>query len=92
MPWKNQQNTMERKAEFVQMADQPNANMSQLCRRFGISRHTGYKWLRRYRDEGREGLEERSRRPDHSPNISSNWSWRPAGRTLAGVAVSCVAI
>lgn len=68
MPWKNQQTTMERKAEFVQMADQPNANMSQLCRRFGISRPTGYKWLRRYRDEAREGLEERSRRPDHSPN------------------------
>lgn len=68
MPWKTEETTMELKTEFVQMADQPNANMSQLCRRFGISRPTGYKWLRRYRDEGLEGLSERSRRPNHSPN------------------------
>lgn len=67
MPWKNQQTKMERKAEFVQLADQPNANMSQLCRRFDISRPTGYKWLRRWRAEGREGLSERSRRPHSSP-------------------------
>lgn len=59
---------MELKAEFVQMADQSNANMSRLCRRFGISRPTGYKWLRRYRQEGLQGLCERSRRPKNSPN------------------------
>ncbi|MDR8394680.1 IS481 family transposase, partial [Aliifodinibius sp. S!AR15-10] len=62
---------MERKAEFVQLADQPHANMSQLCRRFGISRPTGYKWLRRWRAEGREGLAERSRRPHNSPEQTS---------------------
>lgn len=59
---------MELKAEFVQMADQSNANMSELCRRFGISRPTGYKWLRRYRKHGLDGLHERSRRPNNSPN------------------------
>jgi len=68
MPWKTEETTMELKLEFVQMADRPNANMSRLCRRFGISRPTGYKWLRRYRDEGLEGLSERSRRPHNSPN------------------------
>lgn len=67
MPWKNQQTKMERKAEFVQLADQSNANMSQLCRRFGISRPTGYKWLDRYQQEGLDGLAERSRRPHNSP-------------------------
>lgn len=68
MPWKTEETKMELKAEFVQMANHPNANMSQLCRRFGISRPTGYKWLHRYQDEGLEGLSERSRRPDHTPN------------------------
>lgn len=59
---------MELRAEFVQLADQPGANMSRLCRRYGISRPTGYKWLRRYRQEGLDGLVDRSRRPSCSPN------------------------
>lgn len=59
---------MELRAEFVQLADQPDANISQLCRRYGISRPTGYKWLRRYRKQGLEGLADRSRRPHRSPN------------------------
>lgn len=71
MPWKKQETPMELKAEFVQLADQPNANMSQLCRRYGISRPTGYKWLRRYQSEGIQGLRERSRRPHNSPNKTS---------------------
>lgn len=68
MPWKNPRSKMERKAEFVQLANQSHVNMSRLCRRFNISRKTGYKWLNRYRSQGLEGLQERSRRPDHSPN------------------------
>ena len=45
--------------------------MSALCRRLDISRPTGYKWLRRYREEGAAGLEERSRCPNRSPNRTS---------------------
>lgn len=41
--------------------------MSELCRRYGISRQTGYKWLQRYRQGGLEGLADQSRRPNHSP-------------------------
>jgi transposase InsO family protein len=33
----------------------------------GVSRATAYKWLRRFRDEGREGFEDRSSRPKRSP-------------------------
>jgi transposase InsO family protein len=33
----------------------------------GVSRATGYKWVRRYRAEGVEGLADRSSRPHHSP-------------------------
>lgn len=37
--------------------------MSEVCREFGISRKTGYKIFRRYKDEGLEALNDRSRRP-----------------------------
>ena len=67
MPWQNH-SKMSLKLEFAKLADKADANMSALCRRFNISRPTGYKWLRRYREEGPEGLEERSRRPNRSPN------------------------
>jgi len=67
MPWQ-ERTKMSLKLEFVTLADREEANMSALCRRFDISRPTGYKWLRRYREEGAAGLEERSRRPDRSPN------------------------
>jgi hypothetical protein len=42
--------------------------MSTLCREFGISRKTGYKLYRRYRDIGLEGLTDRSRRPYRQAN------------------------
>jgi len=42
-----------------------------LCKRFGISRKTGYKWLKRYREAKESGLRDRSRRPQHAPERSS---------------------
>ena len=61
---------MSLRREFVELARQEGANMSELCRRYEISRKTGYKWLGRCSAEsGRcAGLEDRSRRPAHSPN------------------------
>lgn len=41
--------------------------MKELCRRYGISRKTGYKWRERYREGGVEALADRSRRPRRSP-------------------------
>ena len=41
---------------------------SDSCERFGISRKTGYKWLRRYREPGIAGTRELSRRPDRCPH------------------------
>jgi len=70
MPWKTPETIMDLKIEFVQLAAQPEANMSQLCRRYHISRPTGYKWLRRYQAEGLDGLAARSRRPHTSPNTT----------------------
>lgn len=66
MPWK-EATTMSQREEFVAKALEEDANVSELCQAYGISRKTGYKWLKRYRAEGREGLRDRSRRPRHSP-------------------------
>jgi transposase InsO family protein len=66
MPWKAQR-IMSLKTEFVRRATQDGANIASLCREFGISRQTGYKWLRRFKKQGPDGLEERSRRPHDVP-------------------------
>jgi transposase-like protein len=58
---------MDQREEFVRLAVVEPANLSKLCRRFGISRQTGYKWLGRWRTQGLAGLHERSCRPLHSP-------------------------
>lgn len=42
--------------------------VSEVCRREGVSRKTFYKWVQRYKDEGLDGLEDRSTRPHTSPN------------------------
>ena len=66
MPWKAV-STMSLREEFVTRALAEEAEMSSLCREYGISRKTGYKWMARYLAEGSKGLEDRSRRPHHSP-------------------------
>lgn len=67
MPWE-ETGAMRERMEFVVMAKQGEMSVSELCRRFGVSRKTGYKWLERYRESGSlKGLEELSRRPHCSP-------------------------
>jgi transposase InsO family protein len=58
---------MDEKQEFVRLALTDGANMRSLCRRFGVSPTTAYKWLARHAAKGTAGLEERSRRPLSSP-------------------------
>lgn len=62
---------MDEREEFVILAGADGANRRGLCRRFGISPTTGYKWLARYREAGKAGLAEHSRRPLNSPGRSS---------------------
>lgn len=66
MPWK-ETTTMSNRAGFIEQAKAEGANISALCRAYGISRKTGYKWLQRERDGGVNGLADQSRRPQHSP-------------------------
>lgn len=62
---------MSQKEEFVRLAMRPGANVSALCRRFGIGRTCGHKLIARFRAEGAAGLGERSRRPKSSPRRSA---------------------
>ena len=64
MPWKEMTNMSQRK-EFIVQAKEEGINFSGLCRLFGISRKTGYKWLKR--EASAVGLGDQSRRPQHSP-------------------------
>ena len=47
MPWRVE-TVMSQRKEFVALARSEGVIMSELCLRSGISRKTGYKWLRRY--------------------------------------------
>lgn len=58
---------MQVKLNFVQRATQPDANISALCREFGVSRSQAYVLLARVAQEGLAGLAAKSRRPHHSP-------------------------
>jgi len=63
---------MEQKVDFIKLVENGSFSISELCRRFNISRKTGYKWINRYRKDGDEGLKNRSRRPHNSPSKTTN--------------------
>ena len=66
MPWK-ELSVVDQREEMVKLALTRGANKSEVFRRFGISRDTGYCWLERYREGGRASLADRPRRPHRSP-------------------------
>lgn len=65
MPW-SESTTLSLREDFVKLAIRPGVNRRELCLRFGISRRIGYKWLKRYAEEGVGGLNDRSRRTRRS--------------------------
>ena len=67
MPWQ-EVSAMSLREDFVVRATVPGANVRALCREFGISAKTGYKWVNRFRAHGYPGLTDRSRRPKQSPS------------------------
>ena len=67
MPWQERQTVVNQRQEFCVLAGMPDANLSELSRRYHVSRKTGDKWRARFRQYGVEGLIDRSRRPKSSP-------------------------
>ncbi len=66
MPWTDQTIVTSRR-EFVTRATQEGANMTALCRQYGISRKTGYKWRRIAATEEGAALVDQRRTPHHQP-------------------------
>ena len=67
MPWRRE-SIMQQRVEFVIRARSGKQALSKLCRKYGVSRPTGYLWLKRYEAAGSLlGLQDRSRRPHNSP-------------------------
>lgn len=57
----------EQRLQVVLAYIQDEASMTALCKQYGISRKTGYKWVERYQEHGKQGLKDLSRAP-HNPN------------------------
>ena len=70
MPW-NETDAMDQRCKFVMAYATGQFEMTELCRLYGISRPTGYKWVERHHAEGIAGLKERSRAAHHCPHRMS---------------------
>ena len=67
MPWL-ETSPVEQRERFIHDHRLELYTMAELCTRYGISRKTGYKWLARFEEAGRQGLRDRSRAPHHCPH------------------------
>jgi transposase InsO family protein len=72
---------MDQRMRFVVAVAEGDEAFAMECRRFGVSRKTGYKWYRRYREAGVAGLADASRAPLHHPQAIP-----------AEVAASCLSV
>jgi putative transposase len=70
MPWRVT-SPMYQRQRFVLDAEHTPAAFAELCRRYGISRKTGYKWLDRYARFGPDSLADRSHRPQQCPHATA---------------------
>ena len=70
MPWQ-ETCPMDERLRFVREHRRQAVSMSELCRAYGISRRTGYKWLARFEELGEPGLSDRSRAPERHPNATA---------------------
>jgi putative transposase len=72
MPW-NEICSMDERMKFLVEINESDDSLSALCRRFGISRKTGYKWIERYEKAGPAGLVDRRplarSHPDRVPDV-----------------------
>jgi len=71
MPW-NQSTVVNERCKFVVTYLKGVVQMSELCAGYGISRPTGYKWVKRYARFGPAGLYDLSRAAHHCPHRMSD--------------------
>jgi putative transposase len=66
MPWK-EKDVVNLRTEFVLQSLNRTVIFQDLCKEYGISRKTGYKWQKRFLEEGMQGLYDLSRKPEDCP-------------------------
>ena len=73
MSW-NKKSVMEQKMLFIKMWESGDYYMSSLCAHFGISRTTGHKLVKQYKQEGESCLMDSSKAPCSIPpqDVSKN--------------------
>ncbi len=59
---------MEERAKFVLEYQRGELSMAELCRRYEVSRQTGYKWLERHDEGGLAAMADRSHTPMNRPH------------------------
>ena len=70
MPW-NPHSVVDMRTRFIADALEGRyTSFAELCRRYTVSRKTGYKWLQRYQDE--QNLHDRSHRPSECPHATAD--------------------
>ena len=78
MPW-SETDAMKERVKFVLEWErrwnegEGRVNVSELCRVFGVTRDTGYRWIQRFRAGGHrvDAVAERSRRPKSNPTATA---------------------
>jgi transposase InsO family protein len=61
-----------KRMRFVMAVEERAESFAAVCRRFGMSRRIGYKWLSRYEDAGVAGLVDRARAPHSHPQAMAD--------------------
>jgi len=70
MPWRELE-PMEQRLELIREYESGLLTMTELVAQYGVSQKTAYKWRARYEADGVAGLQDRSRRPQHSPHATA---------------------
>src|SRR5690242_17256296 len=71
MPWK-ETCVIDERTKMIGEYLSGNYSVSELARRWGISRRIVYKWIERYEEDPSRGLRDWSRAPHHHPNALSS--------------------
>jgi transposase InsO family protein len=71
LPW-NEESVMSQRQRLIEHLLLPNANVSEVCKLFNVSRKTAYKWLSRYQEGGYSSLGDRSKQPINQPSKVSS--------------------
>ena len=71
LPW-NEESIVSQRLRLIEQLLLPNANVSEVCKSFNISRKSAYKWLSRYNSGGITSLTDRSKAPIHQPCKTSS--------------------